>query len=305
MRHRLLRLVLVNALLAASLVILPLPASAGDVAGAPPLLAPPEALLDLSVLRAAYPGAIQGLEHGPAGRLDLVLTGGQRLPYDDGRLADVRMEKGRMDEGRTGDASQTLENPDVRTMLAQVYPPGPVDGQSARPAPGFDPGRARVQGLFTALYGASEAAVRANCEAVRFDGKAVAFNARHGAAQALTRVWGRIAALVSRHPEWGAVLRPLGGSLAWRRIAGTTRLSMHSFGIALDLNPHLPYWRNGGDPEAIARRRGGFPPEILAAFEAEGFIWGGKWASFDLMHFEYRPEMLLKARVLAGQVSLP
>ncbi len=168
---------------------------------------------------------------------------------------------------------------------------------------------ARAQALFTALYGASEAAVRANCEAVRFDGKAVAFNVRHGAAQALMRVWGRIAALLPRHPEWGAVLRPLGGTLAWRRIAGTTRLSMHSFGIALDLNPHLPYWRTfpgeEGDLEAITRRRSGFPPEILAAFEAEGFIWGGKWASFDLMHFEYRPEMLLKARVLAGQVSLP
>ncbi len=327
MRHPLLRLGLVNALLtaalaaalAAALVILPPPARAGDGAGALPLLAQPEALLDLAVLRAAYPGAIHGLEQGPAGRLDLVLTSGQRLPYDDGRIADGRMEDGRMDGGRMADgrvegdrmddASQALENPDIRTMLAQVYPLGPVDAVLARLEPGFDPGRARAQALFTALYGASEAAVRANCEAVRFDGKAVAFNVRHGAAQALMRVWGRIAALLPRHPEWGAVLRPLGGTLAWRRIAGTTRLSMHSFGIALDLNPHLPYWRTfpgeEGDLEAITRRRSGFPPEILAAFEAEGFIWGGKWASFDLMHFEYRPEMLLKARVLAGQVSLP
>ena len=28
------------------------------------------------------------------------------------------------------------------------------------------------------------------------------------------------------------------------------------------------------------------------AFEAEGFIWGGRWYHFDTMHFEYRPELL-------------
>jgi hypothetical protein len=44
----------------------------------------------------------------------------------------------------------------------------------------------------------------------------------------------------------------------------------------------------------LARRRD-FPKDVLAAFEAEGFIWGGKWAEYDIMHFEYRPELLIKA----------
>jgi hypothetical protein len=26
-------------------------------------------------------------------------------------------------------------------------------------------------------------------------------------------------------------------------------------------------------------------------FEAERFIWGGKWYHYDTMHFEYRPEL--------------
>jgi len=32
------------------------------------------------------------------------------------------------------------------------------------------------------------------------------------------------------------------------------------------------------------------PWQVVEAFEAEGFIWGGKWNHFDCMHFEYRPE---------------
>ena len=35
-----------------------------------------------------------------------------------------------------------------------------------------------------------------------------------------------------------------------------------------------------------------------------GFIWGGKWSEFDLMHFEYRPELILLARLTRGE-NLP
>ena len=34
------------------------------------------------------------------------------------------------------------------------------------------------------------------------------------------------------------------------------------------------------------------PPDIVAAFERHGFIWGGRWMHFDTMHFEFRPELL-------------
>ena len=30
----------------------------------------------------------------------------------------------------------------------------------------------------------------------------------------------------------------------------------------------------------------------IRAFEAHGFVWGGKWLFFDTIHFEYRPELL-------------
>ena len=41
-----------------------------------------------------------------------------------------------------------------------------------------------------------------------------------------------------------------------------------------------------------------YPAAIVKAFEDEGFIWGGKWHEYDLMHFEYRPELICKARIL-------
>jgi len=127
---------------------------------------------------------------------------------------------------------------------------------------------------------------------------------RHGAADALTRVWARLAPQAAAHPEWRHVLRPFGGTLCWRNIAATTRLSVHSFGAAIDLNEALAYWLTDPHPETVPARVLAFPAEIVAAFEAEGFIWGGKWAAFDLMHFEYRPELILKARVLRGESVL-
>ncbi|MDP2847880.1 MAG: M15 family metallopeptidase [Humidesulfovibrio sp.] len=249
-----------------------------------------EAALDLAVLRAAYPEVVAGMSRGASGHLELVLADGARLVYDDGKP-------------RT--SKEAEESPDIRTMLAQVYPLGPVTEQSAHPPRGFDPGRHRVQAFFLALYGHSEAEVRKSCETVRFDGHGALFSRRHGAAAALSRVESRLAPLTPQHPEWNIILRPFGGTLIWRNIAATSRLSVHSFGAALDLNPDLAYWLTERHPEKIPAQVLAFPREILEAFEAEGFIWGGKWAAFDLMHFEYRPELILKARVLRGDVKLP
>jgi len=281
-----------------SLTILALWFFSGQTVAVPPAPAasaplrnlPAEAALDLRVLQAAYPGVVAGLERGAKGSLVLVLADGTRLVYDDG----VRRTQ-----------KQAEESPDIRTMLAQVYPLGPVTERTARPKSGFDPGRHRVQAFFLALYGRSEAEVREHCRTVNFDGVDALFTIRHGAADALSRVWMRLAPQAAAHLDWAPVLRPFGGTLCWRNIAATTRLSVHSFGAAIDLNPDLAYWLTDPHPETAPARVLAFPAEIVAAFEAEGFIWGGKWAAFDLMHFEYRPELILKARVLRGEVVLP
>ncbi|MCM0621036.1 M15 family metallopeptidase [Nocardioides bruguierae] len=61
-----------------------------------------------------------------------------------------------------------------------------------------------------------------------------------------------------------------------RFIAGTTSLSNHSFGLALDLN--VPGNQRGTVGE--------MDRTVVAVFEKWGFTWGGDWAFTDPMHFE-------------------
>ncbi|BBK35054.1 hypothetical protein STAQ_01320 [Allostella sp. ATCC 35155] len=86
--------------------------------------------------------------------------------------------------------------------------------------------------------------------------------------------------------------RATGGTFNCRTIADTDRLSLHGFGIAIDVAPNEEgYWKTA-DTDAKGRpiRRNHIPPAIVAAFEREGFVWGGRWNRFDVFHFEYRPE---------------
>ncbi len=39
-----------------------------------------------------------------------------------------------------------------------------------------------------------------------------------------------------------------------------------------------------------------YPKELVDTFQKNNFVWGGKWGHFDILHFEYRPEVLIKAK---------
>ena len=39
----------------------------------------------------------------------------------------------------------------------------------------------------------------------------------------------------------------------------------------------------------------------MEVFERNNFIWGGKWGHFDILHFEYRPEIIIKAKYFASK----
>jgi len=102
--------------------------------------------------------------------------------------------------------------------------------------------------------------------------------------------------------DWIASIGHVDG-FVWRSIAGTDSRSMHSYGMAIDIVPARSqgrswYWldaRKLGLPwyELPRSQRIQVPPEVVKAFERRGFAWGGKWFFWDLVHFEYRPDILI------------
>lgn len=88
----------------------------------------------------------------------------------------------------------------------------------------------------------------------------------------------------------------------WREIIQTSRKSFHAYGIAVDILPRRLYrkaiywsWEKDklGDKWMLVplEKRWMPPEEVIKIFESEGFIWGGYWAIYDNMHFEYHPEL--------------
>ena len=194
---------------------------------------------------------------------------------------------------------QRLADPSVREQFHDIYPLG--FDLSARDVAWFDPGRPRVEALFQSLYGASAGRVKAQLRKTQISGRAKAsflMTDAQGVACQMATALDQVAALPM---DWGPAFRDVGGSFNWRKIAGTNRFSTHSYGIAFDLNSALGgYWRWSGRSEGDAGPYDNkIPKEIVQTFERYGFIWGGKWHHFDGMHFEYRPELIVYARLMA------
>jgi hypothetical protein len=235
---------------------------------------------DLHALLRAYPEAEMKAEQDASGWH--VLLGEERLLFQPVSGCPVPNPEAREDQA-------------LCAMFGFPYPTGSA---GRFPAPGFEPGRVRSETLLKMLYGKTAAEVRQNLAPVRFFGATVSFNKKHGAAAALERVGRRLELLAHSMPGLRGYIMPMAGTFHWRVIAGTHRLSAHSFGISIDLNvKRAPYWRwNKQTDPAVKEARANYPQALVDAFEAEGFIWGGKWHAFDFMHFEYRPELLPKIR---------
>jgi D-alanyl-D-alanine carboxypeptidase len=239
----------------------------------------------LAALATGYPKEFQGLEIEPGQRV-MVRAAGQKFVYDD---------------GATKTFEERLEHPDIEDMFYQTYP---LTNPTDRLPPDCDPGRYRVEAFFLALYGASKAEVARNCVAVEFCGSRVKFNAQCGAADALRAVSADLEKVFVQKPELRVYVQKLAGTLNWRKIAGTDRLSNHSFGTAIDLNvAKAAYWRWQPPAQLETFSRQNWPNEIVETFERHDFIWGGKWWHFDTMHFEYRPEIIAYTKANPAPIS--
>lgn len=227
----------------------------------------------LSCLTQTYPDAIQGVE---------ARGGSWFVTFADGREAI-------WNDGRDKDPAARLASPDLEDTLAESYPAG---APPAAVAEGSDPGRARHPLLLANAYGGGERAVRRGLVEVPWPGSGpVRFSSRNGAADALRAVVASFAELPAE--ARGCLEAPI-GSFAYRQIRGTDRLSGHAFGISIDLNTRCgEYWRWQRPFRGL--QDNSMPRAIIDAFEAQGFIWGGRWHHFDTFHFEYRPEFFAPA----------
>lgn len=157
-------------------------------------------------------------------------------------------------------------------------------------------GRLRMGTFFRKMYGETSKEVQSTFQAVRWlpttRNEKINFSSENGAADALQTVSNTLDTL----PHLHKYLAPLGGTFKWRKISGTDRMSSHSFAISIDINTkYADYWRwskefKEGKPIKYRNR---IPMEIVDVFEANGFVWGGRWPHYDTMHFEYRPEVKL------------
>jgi hypothetical protein len=233
---------------------------------------------DILCLMLAYPEYVTGVEKTPEGKVYVVLKSGKKILYDDKKKKN---------------SWQKSSNPDLQDSLEQIYPL--ADNQEILPNH-FNPGCVRVYALLSEVYGNSKEQILANLVKVSIGYKYVEFNSRNRAAEALQSVMQELLPLARRNNKIYAAAFPSSGAFNYRIIDGTSRLSSHAYGIAIDLHSNkYDYWvwsnRDQGQ-----RRLNAYPRQIVHIFEKYGFVWGGKWGNFDIMHYEYRPEIILKAR---------
>jgi len=221
----------------------------------------------------AYPNAIVNVSNNK-----VVFSSGEKLLYDDFKKKSIQ---------------ELLDNPDIEDQLKYQYNQGAQIYNT-------DAGRIRNELFFKTLYGKTKNDVVKNLQTLtwcpKLVNKQIQFNTRNGAYNALKSVSEEL----DKHVEWKKYLENISGTFNWRYISGTKRLSAHSFGITIDLNTkYSNYWQwDSGSTHENAKiiYKNQIPLELVAIFEKNGFIWGGRWKHYDTMHFEYRPEILLNKK---------
>ncbi|WP_243156348.1 M15 family metallopeptidase [Clostridium sp. C8-1-8] len=236
---------------------------------------------DLLILMMAYPTYITGVERSND-NVYIVMKSGKKIIYDDKRPKSFE---------------QKLASPDLQDMLEQIYPLESIDGLVADK---FDPGRMRVYELLHEVYGYGQAQIEKNLKSVA---GGMRFNCQNNAADNLNIVIKNLNQLAKVNGKAASDIYPFNGTYNYRIIAGTGRLSPHAFGLAIDLNrDSRDYWQ-WASLEQGDKRIKGYTKEIPKIFEENNFVWGGKWRHFDVLHYEYRPEIIMKARYFGKQLQ--
>lgn len=256
---------------------------------------------DLHHLQQAYPGTFEiSLDEQY-----LIWKNGVKMPVSDNRPNKTLAEK--------------INNPCLADQISNVYYPLEKIDLNAVFEKKEDPGRIRYEPFFKEMYGHNEQEVRAHLTTIAWmpntfknsDGTPhyqIQVTTINEVDRKLKNISEELDALVKKHPEYIAYLDlgANGGTFKWRTIAHTNRISNHSFGMTMDINPNEPYtnyWQQdlpknkildlqAQENNELTQYHNQVPWPIVLIFEKYKFIWGGKWYHYDSMHFEYRPELV-------------
>ena len=93
----------------------------------------------------------------------------------------------------------------------------------------------------------------------------------------LNQIWASANQDEAKIKEWGMHL--YAGGFNFRAMRNGTKLSMHSWGCAIDFDSARNSFGDTTPNFATI-------PAVLDAFAAEGWTWGGKWTKPDGMHWQ-------------------
>ncbi len=192
------------------------------------------------------------------------------------------------DDGKEKSAVQKMDDADIEDMSYWVYPDDVTDFNDA--------GRIRSEAFFKKMYGKTQGEMNKNLTTIVWCPKTVGQTLRISTVNGVDKQLKKVSDELDQHPEWKKYLSGP-STVNWRVVAGTNRLSPHSYGMTIDMGvAQSNYWKwdhpKASETDPIDYRNR-FPLELVQIFEKYGFIWGGRWYHYDNMHFEYRPEVLL------------
>lgn len=237
---------------------------------------------DLLILMMAYPEYIENIFKDKSGNVYLLMKSGKKIIYDDKKQKNHE---------------EKLNNPDLQDMLEQIYPLGNVTKLMDT---NFDPGRSRVYALTGDIYGSSRGQIEKNLMMVHTNYGSFQFNKNNKAGESLGDAFKELSERAKKNRNISSFLSPCSGTFNYRIIAGTGRLSPHAFGTAVDLaSDKRDYWK-WASREQGEKRLLSYSKDVVDVFEKNNFVWGGKWGHFDILHFEYRPEIILKAKYFSN-----
>lgn len=222
--------------------------------------------LNVKKLIKAYPNQIIGFKNNK-----LVFNDNSVLEYDDFKIKSIK---------------ELIENPDIEDQFFYDYKLGTFN----------DSGRIRNDVFFKKIYGNTKIEVEKKLTEIIWCPKLVNQKIKITTVNGIDKIIKNLSDELDNYSDFRVYLQNIAGTFNWRKIAWTDRMSMHSYGMTIDINTkYSNYWQwdckcKNENAKMIYKNK--IPKKLVEIFQKYGFIWGGNWQHYDTMHFEFRPELL-------------